>query len=83
MIINGDVGDKSFKLLSGFCQFVKRIEINNGGKIDGGKITDESLTAFCRLEYLSSLTLWFSEVSDQAVIELLDKCKVNTNTFLI
>lgn len=73
VIINGEVSDKSFKLLSGFCYFVKRIEINNGKR--GDKITDESLVAFTNLEFLYSLTLYYCEVTDDAVKLLLDKCK--------
>lgn len=74
LIINGEVSDKSFELLSDFCYFVKRIEINNG-KLRGDKITDRSLYAFTKLEFLYSLTLYFSEVSDAAVRVLFENCK--------
>ncbi|KAI1300250.1 hypothetical protein HDE_03542 [Halotydeus destructor] len=73
IIINGDVSDKSFKLMSGFCPCVKRIEINNGKR--GDLITDESLVTLTRLKFLYSLNLYYCEVSDSAVKKLLDACK--------
>lgn len=73
IIINGEVSDKSFKLLSDFCYFAKRIEINNGKR--GDLITDESVLAFTKLEYLHSLTLYYCEVSDDAVKLLFENCK--------
>ena len=74
LIINGEASDKSFELLSDFSFFMKRIEINNG-KLRGDKITDRSLYAFTKLEFLYSLTLYFSEVSDSAVRTLFENCK--------
>ena len=73
LIINGEVSDSSFQLLSNFCFFMKRIEINNGKR--GERITDTSLYAFARLEYLHSLTLYYCEVSDAAVKELFQNCR--------
>lgn len=73
LIINGEVSDSSFKLLSDFCFFAKRIEINNGKR--GDKITDASVYAFCKLEFLYSLTLYYCEVSDDAVKCLFENCK--------
>lgn len=73
LIINGEVSDKSFKLLADFLYFIKRIEINNGKK--GDHITDESVLGFSKLEYLHALNLYYCEVSDDAVKALFANCK--------
>jgi Ran GTPase-activating protein (RanGAP) involved in mRNA processing and transport len=72
LIINGEVSDKSFELLSDFVCNVKRIELNNG---NGALLGDRTMYAFTKLDHLNSLSIWSIDCSDGSMIAFLESQK--------
>jgi hypothetical protein len=69
LIINGEVSDSSFELLSNFCCHLRRIELNNG---DGSKIADRTMYGIQKLDYLESLSIYACDASDAAVASFFE-----------
>ena len=72
LIINGEVSDKSFELLSDFVVKLKRIELNNG---NGTLLGDRTMYAFQKLDHLTSLSIYSCEISDASLIAFLESSK--------
>ena len=75
LIINGEVSDSSFELLSNFCCYLRRIEINNG---DGSKIADRTMYGIQKLDYLDSLSIYACDASDAAVTSFFENQSMNS-----
>lgn len=73
LTVNADVGDDSLKYVGNFCPFIERLEINNA---QANIINDCTIfESLCQLEHLRYFTLYYCNITDEAIECLFDYCK--------